>query len=46
MRDIIELLRLYGSVPQSKLKQQCNLQASTVSYLVNDLRQRNRKILL
>lgn len=40
MREVIELLRLYGPVPQSKLSQQCNLQASTVSYLVNDLRQR------
>lgn len=40
MRNVIELLRLYGPVPQAKLRQQCNLQASTVSYLVNDLKQR------
>lgn len=41
LRKIVETLRLHGPVPQARLKEQCNLQASTVSYLVNDLRQKN-----
>ena len=41
LRKIVETLRLHGPVPQARLKEQCNLQASTVSYLVNDLKQKN-----
>lgn len=41
LRLIIESLQQHGPVAQTKLKECCNLQASTVSYLVNDLKQRN-----
>ena len=36
---LIEMLRRYGAMSQARLKEFCGLQASTVSYLVNDLKQ-------
>lgn len=36
---IIEMLRRYGAMTQARLKEYCSLQASTVSYLVSDLKQ-------
>ena len=36
---IIEMLRRYGAMTQARLKEYCGLQASTVSYLVSDLKQ-------
>lgn len=36
---MIETLRRYGAMPQARLKEYCGIQASTVSYLVSDLRQ-------
>lgn len=41
LRRIIETLRMCGPVPQARLKEQCGLQASTVSYLINDLKREN-----
>lgn len=38
LRLIIDTLRLSGPLAQARLKESCSLQASTVSYLVNDLR--------
>ena len=41
LRLIIDTLRLSGPLAQARLKESCSLQASTVSYLVNDLRMCN-----
>lgn len=41
LRLIIETLRKQGPVAQVRLKEYCGLQASTVSYLINDLKQSN-----
>ncbi len=38
LKMIIEMLRLNGPVSQNVLKDQCRLQASTISYLINDLK--------
>lgn len=38
LRLIIEALRRQGSLSQARLKEICGLQASTVSYLINDLK--------
>jgi predicted NBD/HSP70 family sugar kinase len=38
LRNIIEILKREGPMTQTVLKEHVNLQASTVSYLVNDLR--------
>ena len=35
---VIEMLRRYGVMSQARLKEYCDLQASTISYLVNDLK--------
>ena len=37
--SVIEMLRRHGAMSQARLKEFCGLQASTVSYLVNDLKQ-------
>ncbi len=39
LTQIIEMLRRYGAMTQARLKEYCGLQASTVSYLVTDLKQ-------
>lgn len=39
LTQIIEMLRRYGAMTQARLKEYCGLQASTVSYLVADLKQ-------
>lgn len=41
LKLLIEMLRLFGPVAQARLKDYCNLQASTVSYLINDLKAEN-----
>lgn len=41
LRLIVEALQQFGPVAQIRLKEFCNLQASTVSYLINDLKQQN-----
>jgi hypothetical protein len=41
LRLIIDTLRQLGPVAQARLKESCGLQASTVSYLINDLKQSN-----
>ena len=41
LRLIVEALQQLGPVAQIRLKEFCNLQASTVSYLINDLKQQN-----
>lgn len=41
LRQIIETLRQLGPVAQARLKETCGLQASTVSYLIHDLKQSN-----
>lgn len=39
LTQIVEMLRRYGAMTQARLKEYCGLQASTVSYLVSDLKQ-------
>ncbi|MDY0287236.1 MAG: ROK family transcriptional regulator [Sphaerochaeta sp.] len=41
MLSLFRTLRLEGTLTQADLKERLHLQASTVSYLVNDLRQQN-----
>ena len=38
LRLVIEMLRRNGAMSQARLKEHCGLQASTISYLVNDLK--------
>lgn len=39
LTQVIEMLRRYGAMTQARLKDYCGLQASTVSYLVSNLKQ-------
>lgn len=41
---LIETLRRNGPLTQARLKEHCNVQASTISYLVNDLKKTNMLI--